>query len=245
MNSPKNAILAIDTATQVCSVALLLRDEVVFERQSTAGRNHAALIATYCHEAQTFASAENLSLVAVAVSDGPGSYTGLRIGASFAKGFCFGHQLPLIAIPGLRALFSGFRSYLLEKKIEEEYSQVLLCPMLDARRMEVYCALYQLDGMEVVAPSAKIITEESFQAELEGKKAYLFGDGAMKCRSVFNSPQMEIVPFDSLARYFREDAFNTYDHRRFCDVAYWAPNYLKPYQVIKSKNKVLSQVNKE
>lgn len=236
------AILAIDTATEVCSVALLSREAILYEKVNQEGLNHAALIMGFCRETLDFAQDQKLHLVAIAVNGGPGSYTGLRIGASFAKGLCFGKHLPLIALSGLCAMASGYHKHLLEQKAELPQSKALLCPMIDARRMEVYCALYDFDGNEVAAPQAEIITQESFSQYSQDRKIYFFGNGALKCREALQSPKAHFEAFPSLARHLQELAFEAYDQERFADVAYWVPNYIKPYMALKSKNKVLSRI---
>lgn len=238
----KDVILAIDTATEVCSVALLARDSIPFERINEEGRSHAALITGFAREALQFSEEQALNLVAVAVNGGPGSYTGLRIGASFAKGLCFGKRLPLIAISGLRALASGYSRALLAKGVETPESLVLLCPMIDARRMEVYCALYDSSGKEILAPHAEVVTKESFSSYYHEREVYFFGNGAMKCQEELSHPSTHFEAFPSLARNLQEEAFGAYDGKEFADVAYWVPDYIKPYKALKSKNKVLSHL---
>lgn len=247
MQQNKEVILAIDTATEICSVALFARDEILFEKINEEGRNHAALIGGYCREALEFVAHHNLSLIAIAINGGPGSYTGLRIGASFAKGLCFGRHLPLIAISGLSALASGYKREVLGEDVAKSAisSQPLLCPMIDARRMEVYCALYELDGAEVLAPCSEIVTAESFCQEIAQRDIYFFGNGAMKCETTLSKSSTHFANFPSVARNLQEVAFKALDKKDFADVAYWTPDYVKPYKAVKSINKVLSRIIQE
>lgn len=243
MSNLRKAILAIDTATDICSLALLEREYVAFERISDAERNHAACLGRFAKEALSFVQKEQLSLVAVAVNEGPGSYTGLRIGAAFAKGLCFAQNLPLIALSGLRAMAWGFKQKLLdEAKHNGLPNDILLCPMLDARRMEVYRALYTYEGEEILSPTAEEMSEDSFRQEIKKKRVYFFGSGAMKCQGLFPHFQASYSDFPSLARHFQGESFQCYDQQEFADLAYWTPDYLKPYKAIKSKNKVLSKI---
>lgn len=242
MEREEPIILAIDTATEICSVALFSRERVLFAKESEKGRNHAALIAPFVREALTFAKVNNLKIVAVAVNGGPGSYTGLRIGASFAKGFCFARTLPLIAISGLQGMARAFRDELLTKNASpEEEHNTLFCPMIDAGRMEVYCALYDFDGQEILKPEARIVDANSFAKETKGRKVYYFGNGASKCQPVLASPQAELSDYPLIASLLHRSVFEAFDKSSFQDTAYWVPDYIKTYTAVKAKNKVLNK----
>lgn len=236
------AILAIDTATSICSVSIFACNQVVFEKINEHGRNHAALITGYARQAIEYIKQQNLQLVAIAVNEGPGSYTGLRIGASFAKGLAFGYQIPLIAISGLKALANAFSAIL----TNENKGNALICPMIDARRMEVYTALYTAYGDEAIAPHAQVIDESSFSELPLEKEIYFIGDGALKCASSIKLSNK--VHFQNMPSYARNMLFlatEAFDQNNFVDVAYWQPDYIKTYNAIKSTNKVLRGLTKE
>ncbi|MDL2221343.1 tRNA (adenosine(37)-N6)-threonylcarbamoyltransferase complex dimerization subunit type 1 TsaB [Parabacteroides sp. OttesenSCG-928-N08] len=227
-------ILHIETSTTVCSVALSLDGEVRFRKESLEGMSHAALLGVFAEEAMQAAKGEGLQPDAVAVSSGPGSYTGLRIGVSFAKGLCFGQGLPLIAVPTLELLAHTA----LQRHIAD--SGALYCAMLDARRMEVYSALYDALLHPVRDTVAEIITEESYRELLKTSEVCFFGNGAAKCKALIDSPNAlfveDIVPLANnmvalAERRFAEGAFE--------DVAYFEPFYLKEFQATVAKNKVL------
>ncbi len=234
MPEMKKAMLAIDTSTNVCSLALLSHEGVLAERVDRKGNEHAALIARFVDELQAEASQKGYEIVAVAASGGPGSYTGLRIGASLAKGFCFAAEIPLLAISTLESLAWG--------AIEGGTipSEALIVPMVDAGRMEVYAATYSSDGVQLVAPHAEIIHAESY-ADLAGTPIYLVGNGAAKCAEVLTASHIHIQPTESLASHLRLPAWRALEEGRVADVAYWAPDYIKPYNAVVAKNKVLNR----
>ena len=174
-------ILNIETSTSVCSVALSEGEEVVFEKASFEGPSHAALLGVYMEEALEAAKSKGIKLDAVAVSSGPGSYTGLRIGVSVAKGLCFGYGIPLIGIHTLDILASAA----IRKNKEE--ADCLYCAMLDARRMEVYSSIYDSHLNTIRATTADIVDADSYASFLENGKVCFFGDGAAKCETVITS----------------------------------------------------------
>lgn len=232
-------ILNIETSTPVCSVALSSAGEILFEKASLEGPSHAVLAGVYVEEALTVLKEKNLSLEAVAVSSGPGSYTGLRIGVSVAKGICFGYGIPLIGIRTLDVLASS------AIRRTGERSDSLYCAMLDARRMEVYAAIYRSDLVTVRETSADIVTAETYASYLEKGNVCFFGNGAAKCKTVIQSPNalfldeihplaVEMVPLSERA----------YEAGRFEDVAYFEPFYLKEFQATIAKNKVLNEALK-
>jgi tRNA threonylcarbamoyladenosine biosynthesis protein TsaB len=170
-------------------------------------------------------------LDAVAVSSGPGSYTGLRIGLSTAKGLCYGGNIPLIAIPTLQAMSVCFA---LQHGISAED---LLCPMIDARRMEVYTALYDREAKQIEAAAAEIITGQSFAARLGERRIYFFGNGADKCRSSITHPNA-VFPetFVYSARCMIQPALQAYAEKHFENTAYFEPYYLKDFVAGPKKN---------
>ena len=183
-------ILNIETATEVCSVALSRDGKLLSIRESKNGYTHAENITLFISEVIQEACVSLNDVDAIAVSKGPGSYTGLRIGTSTAKGICFALDKPLIAVPTLKALTLGAVNKL---SIVNRQLSILFCPMLDARRMEVYCAVYDSDVNEVESTSAKIIEENSFQDLLGSSPIYFFGNGAMKCKSIITHPNAKFA----------------------------------------------------
>ena len=173
-------ILHIETSTSVCSVALSFNGDVVFERISFEGPSHAALLGVFIEEAIAFSKKMPYQPDAVALSVGPGSYTGLRIGTSIAKGLCMGWDVPLIAVPTLQLLaLQAIRRYGNE--------DCLYCAMLDARRMEVYSAIYDATLSTLRDTSFEILTPDSFQTFLDRGTVCFFGNGSVKCRTVITS----------------------------------------------------------
>ena len=217
-------ILHIETSTELCSVALSRGSSCLAVKESTEGRNHAALLTLFIDDLLKTSRLTVRQLDAVAVSSGPGSYTGLRIGLSTAKGLCYGANIPLIAVSTLQAMSMGFaRQYDLP-------SDSLLCPMIDARRMEVYTALYDKDGRQMEKISAEIITEQSFASWLDRYPVYFFGNGAAKCRATLKHPNA-VIPegFAHSARYMIQLALQAFNEKRFEDTAYFEPFYLKDF----------------
>jgi len=220
-------ILQIETATASCSVALA-KDGIVLGLKQVNGRNlHAEVITRFIEEVIAAAGFKYIDLDAIAVSCGPGSYTGLRIGISTAKGLCFALDKPLIAVETLAAMADGVAAL-------EEYKTaegLLLCPMIDARRMEVYTAIFTLKGEQLKATSAEIIDETSFSEVLKNNKVLFFGDGAEKCFNLLNkSPNAFYLPdFSNSAAYLTQRAADKFDQKKFEDVAYFEPFYLKDF----------------
>lgn len=227
-------IIHIETSTEVCSVALSSDGVVKFHRQNFEGPSHAALLGDYVQECITHARENQIELHAVAVSGGPGSYTGLRIGVSEAKGLCFGLNLPLIAVSTLELLCC---TAMFRVDIEED---ALICPMIDARRMEVYAAVYN-ERLEAVMPvGAYIVDENTFAEILSQRKVIFCGNGAAKCRDVINHPNAIFVDgVYPLATGMLALAERAFTRQEFSDVAYYEPFYLKEFVATTPKNKVL------
>jgi tRNA threonylcarbamoyladenosine biosynthesis protein TsaB len=224
-------ILQIETATTVCSVALAKDGEVIAFKQLDERNIHAEIITLFIDELIAGADLQFKDIDAVAVSSGPGSYTGLRIGVSTAKGLCFAMDKPLIAVETLAAMAQGI---IAEGNVD---SQTLLCPMIDARRMEVYTALFDAKGKVVKPTSAKIIDQDSFAEQLQHNKILFFGDGAEKCQEVLSvSPNAQFISgFANSATYLTKEAAQKLRDGRFEDVAYFEPYYLKDFLVTKPK----------
>jgi len=221
-------ILQIETATTVCSVALANRGEVIAFKEIDQRNVHAEVITVFIDEILKSAGIKYNELDAVAVSSGPGSYTGLRIGVSTAKGLCYALDKPLIAVETLEAMADG----LITGGTDEG---ILLCPMIDARRMEVYTALFDAAGNRIQATTAEIIDENSFAAQLEQNKILFFGDGAPKCRETLsgNTNALFIGNFANSAAHLTKKAYQKFQAGQFEDVAYYEPYYLKDFLVTK------------
>ncbi len=219
-----SCILNIETSTTACSVAISQDGHPIFNKEDLKGPSHATLLGTFVDEALSFVDSHGIPLDAVAVSCGPGSYTGLRIGVSMAKGICYGRDLPLIGLPTLEILCVPV---LLHYDLPED---ALVCPMIDARRMEVYTALYDRALQPIQEVSAQIIDENSFLDVLNQRPVYFFGNGAAKCREAITHSNAhfidDILP---LARTMFPLAEKANLAGRFEDVAYFEPFYLKEF----------------
>ncbi|MBP3354129.1 MAG: tRNA (adenosine(37)-N6)-threonylcarbamoyltransferase complex dimerization subunit type 1 TsaB [Bacteroidales bacterium] len=232
-------IINIETSTKVCSVAVTCDGMVAFNKEHHEGPSHASLLGGFVQEALDFIKSNNLKLDAVAVSGGPGSYTGLRIGVSMAKGLCFGYDVPLIALDTTEIMAC---SVLFNPNVDEE---AMLSPMIDARRMEVYSAIYDRALQPILPISANIIDENSFSEILKERKVVFFGDGSDKCKDVIKSENAifvsGVVPLAKSMLALSERAFRNAD---FKDTAYYQPFYLKEFQATIPKNKVLNNNNR-
>ena len=215
-------ILCIETSTNCCSAAIAINGEAKAIRANLTGANHASELPLFVEELMNEARVNSWTIDAVALSQGPGSYTGLRIGASLAKGLCYGLNIPLIPVDTLQILCKAA----LAQQLPQD---AVLCPMLDARRMEVYTSMYTRECARMRDIEAKIIDEHAFEAELAEQAICFFGNGAGKCQSVITSPNAhfiaDIVP---QAQYMGALA----EHAALLDVkqmAYFEPFYLKDF----------------
>lgn len=210
----------------MCSVAVSQDGACIFEQEEHSGPNHAVRLGTFVDEALSFTDNHGIPFDAVAVSCGPGSYTGLRIGVSMAKGVCYGRQLKLLAVPTLELLCVPV---LLEHADELE-EDALLCPMIDARRMEVYAQIFDRSLKEVRPIQADIVDENTYLSFLERGPVYFFGNGAAKCMAAINHPNARLVEgIEPLAKYMQPLAERRMAEERFEDVAYFVPFYLKDF----------------
>lgn len=232
-------ILNIETSTEVCSVTLAKDGETLFQKESSDGLNHSKLLTVFIENLFEENNFELTQLDAVAVSKGPGSYTGLRIGVSVAKGLCYGLNIPLIAIGSLDSMADHVASEMKEYFDSEQDDKVLICPMIDARRMEVYTALYGSNGEPILPVSAEIIDENSFTEHLNDHKILFFGNGAEKCRIKITHPNAVFAgPGKTSARFMQKLSEKKYNMRQFEDVAYFEPFYLKDFVATIPKNKI-------
>lgn len=222
-------IINIETATKNCSVSIAKNGEVIAIKELNDGNySHAEKLHFFIQEILKETAISLDEIKAIAVSKGPGSYTGLRIGVSTAKGLCFALNKPLISIETL---------YSLATSITVENGSVV--PMLDARRMEVYSAVYDSSQLEVRPIQAEIIDETSFSEYLKEDKVYFLGDGAEKCKEVIQHPNAVFIDnkFPS-ANEMASLSFKKYNEKDFEDVAYFEPFYLKDFIVTPQKKKV-------
>jgi tRNA threonylcarbamoyladenosine biosynthesis protein TsaB len=222
-------ILHIETATQVCSVALSAGGSILQIRETRDKNSHSTTITVFIDEMMKAAGMAYSELDAVAVSMGPGSYTGLRIGVSTAKGICYAIDKPLIAVGTLQSMAAGAVKGMGSAGMES--LPILLCPMIDARRMEVYSGLYDLNLKPARDIRAEIITESSFAAELEQHQVWFFGDGADKCKPLLgNHPNARFIDdFQLSASFMVNLAEEKFNRSEFEDVVYFEPYYLKDF----------------
>lgn len=217
-------VLSLETATHVCSVSLAKDGEVVASRESQEEKSHASQLTVFIQKVLQAYGVKPAELDAVAVSKGPGSYTGLRIGVSTAKGLCYGADIPLIAIDTLQAMASGLM------KQEDLPDEAVLFPMIDARRMEVYAAAYSSVLEQIRAIGADIVEADTYKEWLDKAPVYFFGTGADKLTSVINHENARFVKaFLPSACFMAELADEALLQKRFEDVAYFEPFYLKEF----------------
>lgn len=226
-------ILHIETSATVCSVAVSENGQCIFDQADHSGPNHAERLGTMMDEAMSFTDNHGIPFDAVAVSCGPGSYTGLRIGVSMAKGICYGRDLKLIGVPTLQLLCVPV---LLRHEMEDD---ALVCPMLDARRMEVYAAVYDRALREIRPVGADVVDADTYRGYLDEHPVYFFGPGAAKCMDTINHPNAHLIEgIEPLAKYMQPLAERRFLNGEFEDVAYFVPFYLKDF-VVKQPKKLL------
>ena len=228
-----SCILNIDTSTDVCSVAVSDGGACIFTEEDHKGPNHNEQIGRMVDAALSFAESHAIPLDAVAISSGPGSYTGLRIGTSMAKGVCYGRDVKLVAVPTLELLCVPV---LLREQVEEG---ALLCPMIDARRMEVYAQVFDR-ALHVVRPiGADVVTADTYRAWLDKQPVYFFGNGAAKCMDTIAHPNARLIEdVKPLAKNMFPLAERRIAQGQWEDMAYFEPLYLKDF-VAKAAKKLL------
>ena len=234
-----SVILHIETATEGCSVCVSQDGANIFNTDnfedlksaSKKETNHSKRLGVFVDEAMSFTDSHAIPFDAVAVSSGPGSYTGLRIGVSMAKGICYGQNLKLISVPTLEILCVPVLL-----RYDDLPEDALVCPMLDARRMEVFTALYTRALRPVIETAPMVIDEHSFAEQLDKHPIYFFGNGAEKCKSVITHPNAHFIDGIELnAKYMAPLAEKKFLREEFEDVAYFEPFYLKEFVAIKAK----------
>ena len=225
-----SCIINIETSTNVCSLTVSQDGADIFTREDHTGPNHAVKLGEFVDEGLSFADSHAIPVDAVAVSCGPGSYTGLRIGVSMAKGICYGRGIRLIAVPTLQLIAVPV---LLHHEIEED---ALLCPMIDARRMEVYAAIYDRRLQEVRGVQADVVDGETYKEYLDKHPVYFFGNGAEKCMEIINHPNARLIKgVEPLAKWMFPIAERRIAQEKYEDVAYFVPFYLKDFVAKESK----------
>lgn len=225
-------ILSIETSTDVCSVAVAQDNHVIFHNEDLEGPSHNIKCGLFVEEALSFAESHAIPLDAVAVSEGPGSYTGLRIGVSMAKGVAYGRNVPLLAIPTLQLMCVPVLLY--HEEIPEDS---LLVPMIDARRMEVYSAVYDRSLKEVRDIRPDIVTAETYAEYLERGPVVFFGNGSGKCKDTIRHPNAIFIDgIQPLARHAAPLAEMRLRRNEIASTAYFEPFYLKEFQATKPKN---------
>lgn len=227
-------IILIETSTSLCSTALVEDGKIVCERVSEEPRAHASLTAPFIQEMLTERGLKVKDCSAVAVSKGPGSYTGLRVGVSTAKGLCFGAGIPMISVGTLDTLVWQA----LDEELVPEGCGVIV-PMIDARRMEVYTGKFTADGKQVSPTVAQVIEAGTLKAELDKGPVLFIGDGAEKCKEVIDSPNASFIQCCPKAASMAHPALEALRDKRFEDVAYFEPFYLKEFITTVSKKRII------
>jgi tRNA threonylcarbamoyladenosine biosynthesis protein TsaB len=221
-------VICIETATNLCSVALISNAGVISLKESTDLKSHASMLTVFIDEALKENGISAQDLEAIAVGKGPGSYTGLRIGVSVAKGIAYAAAIPLVSVGTTLSMFWGMAGRI--EEITGDRENALFCPMIDARRMEVYCAIYDSKGNTEREISAEIIREDSFADIPQSKKIIFFGDGAAKCKEVIKRKNVYFQDdFRISASHMLKPVYKAVYNRHFEDVAYFEPFYLKDF----------------
>ncbi len=233
-------ILHIETATHVCSVCISDDEQVLGLKESFEPNMHSTQLGVFIDTLLSDTQLQVAELDAIAVSLGPGSYTGLRIGVSTAKGLAYGANIPIIGIDTLQIIANA---YLNNPGLQAHHlpdENIVLCPMIDARRMEVYTAQYDLSLKPLTQVEAVIVNHESFQTELGRNTLLFFGNGSSKCRTVIDHPQAHIIEgVHPSSKYMVSIAMAHYRASEFVDTAYFEPFYLKDFIATIPKKKVI------
>jgi tRNA threonylcarbamoyladenosine biosynthesis protein TsaB len=233
-------ILCLETATPICSVALCDRNRIVALRESGEDRSHASRLTVFINEVLKQAGIKADDLEAVAVSKGPGSYTGLRIGVSVGKGIAYASSVPLISIETTLSMFLGFTAMVKDKYGISQTD--LFCPALDARRMEIYYSVYDVTGRTVINIRTGIVDKDFMSDIPVSSRIFIFGDGSSKCRGVVKRNNIIIEEtFRISASFMSSAAYKAIDDNRFEDVAYFEPFYLKDFLTSKPVKNILGQ----
>jgi len=230
-------ILCIESGTNTCSVALGFEGEIIDTIEThDSNNNHALNLTLFISQILERNEIIAKDLSAVAISKGPGSYTGLRIGVSAAKGICYGAGIPLISVGSLNSLTNGAIDWIKKSSFDKPD---LFCPMIDARRMEVYNQLFNSRGDNITEVEATILNEDSYKEILISKRILFFGNGSFKAKGLINSENASFIDdFKPSARFMISIAHRLFTKRMFEDVAYFEPFYLKDFVATISKNKI-------
>lgn len=232
-------ILCIETSTEICSVAIVENGIVTDIREDQRGMNHSRLLTVFIDELMKSNKLKATDIDAVAVSEGPGSYTGLRIGVSVAKGFCYATSIPLIAISPLEAMAHQVINNQQLFSIQLQSSD-LLVPMIDAKRMEVYRTIFNIYGEVVEKVDAVVVDELTFVELLNDRRLLFFGNGANKCKAVVDHPNAVFIEnVITSANNMATLAQQRFEENKFVDLAYFEPFYLKDFIATIPRNKVL------
>jgi len=227
-------ILGLESATTVCSAALFKNGECIDVEEVSEPNAHSAKLSLFVLELFKRNAIEANNLDAVAISEGPGSYTGLRIGTSLAKGICFGAEKPLITINTLHSIAEHAQQFI---HSESEY---FIIPMIDARRMEVYTKIFDSKLNAITQTSAHVLTEESFSEYLAKAECYFCGDGAEKCMPLFQSANAKYIEAFATSKSMARLAEEKFQKNEFADVAYFEPFYLKEFQATVPKKNIFT-----
>jgi tRNA threonylcarbamoyladenosine biosynthesis protein TsaB len=230
-------ILCIETGTDICSVGIVNNGELISLRESDSGRDHAKKVAVFVDEILAENNIDPQQIDAVAVGEGPGSYTGLRIGVSFAKGLCYGLGKPLIAVSSLAALAAvAIEDYKAGIIDIENWDSARLCPMIDARRMEVYTQVFDSKANPLSSVTAEVVDENTLAEHRAATDHFVvFGSGAAKCAEILGAELIDVTPS---VRGMATIAEQKFADGNFADVAYFEPYYLKDFVVTTSKKKL-------
>jgi tRNA threonylcarbamoyladenosine biosynthesis protein TsaB len=229
-------LLSLETSSQACSVALHNNGLLLASREIETPRSAASQLAVMIRDVLNESKLKTSDLHGVVIASGPGSYTGLRIGVATAKGLCYALGVPLIAINTLHLLAYQGKNWLQKTEVNEQMSEILLCSMLDARRMEVYCLLVDINLNEIESTQAKIIDEHSFENHLQQKVIYFLGEGAEKCKEIIHHPNARFIPeLNPQAVQLGELGYTKWNQSAFEDVVSFEPYYLKDFLIRKPK----------
>ncbi len=228
MNTLDNIVLCLDTSTEICSVTVACGEKVLAFRENADGKSHAKTLLPFVDEVVKEAGISIREVNAVAVSMGPGSYTGLRIGSSTAKGLCYSLEIPMIAIPTLQIIAAG------AAKQQAANENAVFCPMLDARRMEVFTAIYDKDLQPLSEVSSQIVDEHTFADILTKKNVVFCGNAVEKCREILSKNPNALFDTTPISSINMVDlALHKLSRQQFEDIAYFEPFYLKEYVAAK------------
>lgn len=229
-------ILNIETATNVCSASLSENGKIIALKESFDERSHASALSVFIDQLFKYKNLKYKDLDAVSVSEGPGSYTGLRIGVSVAKGICYAQNKPLIAVNTLKAM----TAMALDQNKLELVNNSYFCPMIDARRMEAYTALFDKNLNEIKKIEAEVINEKSYSKLLETQSIYFFGNGSDKFKDTIKHPNSHFLKnVYASAKYMATLSGEAFEQKNFKDLAYFEPFYLKDFVAINSKKNLL------